>query len=140
MPANSFNQQQIIQIPGQNGQPGQMIIVPKGNIIVLPSNAEHSHGSGGFQTLQREFFLNALKYFKNIQVVNSNQVIQSPPHQQQNQNQQQQILILHPEQNGQVIQQVEQVTQVQTSSSPSPNNGSVNTVSSKKSKSFKGLF
>jgi len=123
MPANSFNQQQIIQIPGQNGQPGQMIIVPKGNIIVLPSNAEHSHGSGGFQTLQ---------------LVNSNQVIQSPPHQQQNQNQQQQILILHPEQNGQVIQQVEQVTQVQNSSSPSPNNGSVNTVSSKKSKSFKG--
>ena len=76
MPANNFNQQQIIQIPGQNGQPGQMIIVPKGNIIVLPSNAEQGHGSGGFQTLQCEF----LKVFKPFKLIyKSGQLKSSDP-------------------------------------------------------------
>ena len=56
MPANNFNQQQIIQIPGQNGQPGQMIIVPKGNIIVLPGNSDQTNNQG-FQTLQREYII-----------------------------------------------------------------------------------
>lgn len=122
MPANNFNQQQIIQIPGQNGQPGQMIIVPKGNIIVLPGNSDQTNNQG-FQTLQ---------------LVNPGQVIQSPPQQQQNQNQQQQqILILAgPEQNGQVIQQVEQVNQVTTSSSPQPT--STSSGGSKKKQTFKG--
>ena len=39
---------QIIQIAGQNGQPNQMIIVPQGNIILLPSNNDQN----GIKTLQ----------------------------------------------------------------------------------------
>ena len=43
--------QQIIQIAGQNGQPGQMIIVPSGNIILLPSQ-NGTDQNNGIQTLR----------------------------------------------------------------------------------------
>lgn len=88
LPSSTINQgNQIIQIAGQNGQPNQMIIVPQGNIILLPSNNDQN----GIKTLQ---------------VVPANQ-FQSAQHQQQ---QQQQIVILStPDGNGQgqVIQQIQ---------------------------------
>ena len=49
LPSSTINQgNQIIQIAGQNGQPNQMIIVPQGNIILLPSNNDQN----GIKTLQ----------------------------------------------------------------------------------------
>merc|ERR1712131_464743 len=90
LPSSTISQgNQIIQIAGQNGQPNQMIIVPQGNIILLPSNNDQN----GIKTLQ---------------VVPTNQFQTAQP--QQHQQQQQIVILSTPDGNspqGQVIQQIQ---------------------------------
>ena len=67
LPQNAqFGQnQQIIQIQGQNGQPSQMIIVPQGQIILLPTN--NDQGTNGIRTLQRKRHKCILNYLWSFQ-------------------------------------------------------------------------
>lgn len=114
MPSSTISQgNQIIQIAGQNGQPNQMIIVPQGNIILLPSNNDQN----GIKTLQGrnhnchnsyklQDVSQSLQLF--ISVVPTNQFQTAQP--QQHQQQQQIVILSTPDGNspqGQVIQQIQ---------------------------------
>ena len=63
--ANFGAGQQLIQLPGQNGQPGQLLIVPSGNVVLLSNNQDQS---ASVKTMQGEIFVVKLQIRSNLQM------------------------------------------------------------------------